>query len=302
MKMTAHREYYLSTTTVAAVDPNVGMSGWIALQINNISTTCLNADSTVTVTGQYVDPQGMAEIMDTYSTYQVRGCRTMFEFSQDGGVNSTTRPIEVVVAPMAAGLYTAFEGAAIAAQPLNQLAAQPKAKRAQLIGDSAFMLQNIDKMCRITAFDSPHKIEATPMYYGTTASMGDNTTAPTSLPRFVLAWCCTGASSTTPMTFRVRMVCTYSVLFFGRSYVPFTAPKPVLPILPSDGMEDDEKAFDAIPEFEELKVADPPPSESKEEKKVVLPVEPAKPATAPRAAPQPLFKPITRTLSQPIKR
>lgn len=271
MRMTAHREYYLSTAVIGAVDPNVGMSGWIALQINNLSTACLNSDSTVTVTGQYVDPAGMNEMMDTYTYYQVRGCKTMFEFSQDGLVAATTRPIEVCVAPMSPGIYTGFDGASISAQPFNQLASQPKAKRAQLIGDSAFVVQGIDKMCRITLFDSPHKIAASPMYYGGEGTVGEVTTPPTDTPRFVLAWCCTGPSTTTPMTFRVRMVCTYSVLFYGRAYVPFTAPKPVIPI--STPVTEDEKMFDEIPEY--VRVQEPPSTPSREFKELKISSSPA---------------------------
>jgi len=256
--------YYinLASSTVAAVDPNTGMSGWLALPMNNISTLSAQITTNTATTASMAtsDPQGLNEMMTNYSTYQVRGTRFDIDFMAEEITGTTsTRLIDVVAFPLDSALYTVFAAAVIATNPFERYAQQPKAsKRGQILKAADYLSSGTDGKCHISIFDSPAKIDSSPLYYGGTGSTGTYTAAPTDTPRFIITWAQEGsAGAAASLQYRVRIRATYAVVFFGRNLVPYNAPKPAVRIPPKPDLSEAE--FDTIPECKVEPVVPPSP-------------------------------------------
>lgn len=255
-----HAIYYLNvaTSTVAAVDPNTGMSGWVAIPMNNISSLSaqVTANSTATVSMATADPQGLTEMMNIYANYQVRGTRFDIDFLMEEISGTTgTRPTDVVTFPLDQGLYATFAAAAIATNPFERYAQQPNAShRKQLLKAADYLDSGVDGAARMTIFDSPSKIRGVPLYYSQASSSGSYTTAPTDTPRFVITWAQEGShGAAVSLQYRIRIKATYAVVFYGRNLVPYNAIEPAVPVPPKPDLSEAE--FDSLPE---LKL--PPPA------------------------------------------
>lgn len=290
MKMSSTCHYQCLPATLTVVNPGTNYSFGVFFPSNQIISTTSTVAANPLQTGMtsssfnWAPPQGTTEMFDSYVYSQVRGTRMHFNITANETGGTWPCTIFGACVPLTFLQYSNLNPLTTS---FDQIQLQPKARKFSIYRTADQLATGRCGSANVTMFDSPHKMQATPLYYSqTAASAGTDTTTPTDQLFYALFFCITGlAGSELPAGTSISIVATvsHSVEFFQRGVVSLSAPPPMLPGIDIE-KDEDEKDMDSLPEFKTLSVTEPPTprleekKESKEEKKISTCLNPAHPS------------------------